>query len=54
MKICFVLNDIKNEKCGTSVLLMNTAHARGHEVYAMGVGDFNFHHDAPISINSAS
>lgn len=52
MKICFVLNDIATEKCGTSVALMTTAHARGHEVFVMGVGDFNFHHDAPISINS--
>ncbi|MDX1720344.1 MAG: glutathione synthase, partial [Salegentibacter mishustinae] len=52
MKICFVLNDIENESCGTSVMLMTMAHSRGHEVYAMGVGDFNFHHDAPISINS--
>jgi len=52
MKICFVLNDIETESFGTSVMLMTTAHARGHEVYAMGVGDFNFHHDAPISINS--
>ncbi|MBZ9729262.1 ATP-grasp domain-containing protein [Salegentibacter sp. JZCK2] len=52
MKICFVLNDIETESSGTSVMLMTTAHARGHEVYAMGVGDFNFHHDAPISINS--
>ncbi|MFD1095992.1 glutathione synthetase [Salegentibacter chungangensis] len=52
MKICFVLNDIAIEKAGTSVALMTTAHARGHEVFVMSVGDFNFHHDAPISINS--
>ena len=52
MKICFVLNDIKNERYGTSIMIMHTAHARGHEVYAMGVGDFNFHHDAPIRIDS--
>ncbi|MDT0643969.1 glutathione synthetase [Zunongwangia sp. F363] len=52
MKICFVLNDVATEKNGTSTALMAEAHARGHEVYAMGVGDFNFHHDAPISINS--
>lgn len=52
MKICFVLNDIQSEKNGTSTALMAMAHQRGHEVYAMGVGDFTFHHDGPISINS--
>ncbi|QYA26352.1 glutathione synthase [Gramella sp. MT6] len=52
MKICFVLNDIESEKSGTSVALMCMAHQRGHEVYAMGVGDFNFHHDSPITINA--
>jgi len=52
MKICFVLNDVATEKNGTSTALMAMAHQRGHEVYAMGVGDFNFHHDRPISINS--
>lgn len=51
MKICFVLNDIENEKSGTSVALMTMAHSRGHEVYATGVGDFNFHHETPISLN---
>ncbi|MDT0690475.1 glutathione synthetase [Salegentibacter sp. F188] len=54
MKICFVLNDVATEKNGTSTALMTEAHVRGHEVFAMGVGDFNFHHDAPISINSTS
>ncbi len=52
MKICFVLNDIESEKSGTSVALMCMAHQRSHEVYAMGVGDFNFHHDSPITINA--
>lgn len=52
MKICFVLNDVKNERYGTSIMIMSSAHARGHEVFAMSVGDFNFHHDEPISINS--
>ncbi len=51
MKICFVLNDIETEKSGTSVALMTMAHSRGHEVFAAGVGDFNFHHQSPISIN---
>ncbi|MDT0678080.1 glutathione synthetase [Autumnicola musiva] len=52
MRICFVLNDVATEKNGTSTALMTEAHSRGHEVYAMGVGDFNFHHDGPISIHS--
>lgn len=52
MKICFVLNDIESEKNGTSSALMSMAHERGHEVFAMGVGDFNFHHDSPITINA--
>ncbi|GAA4323987.1 glutathione synthase [Pontixanthobacter gangjinensis] len=52
MKICFVLNDIETEGNGTSTALMCMAHQRGHEVFAMGVGDFNFHHDAPITINA--
>ncbi|MCH4823211.1 ATP-grasp domain-containing protein [Gramella lutea] len=51
MKICFVLNDVETEKNGTSTALMCMTHQRGHEVYAMGVGDFNFHHDSPISVN---
>lgn len=54
MKICFVLNDVKTEKDGTSSALMSMAHQRGHEVYAIGVGDFTFHHDQPISINAVS
>ena len=54
MRICFVLNDIETEKCGTSVLLMTAAHQRGHEVYAMSVGDFNFHHDGPISVHATT
>ncbi len=52
MKICFVLNSIETEECGTSVALMTEAHIRGHEVFAMGVGDFSFRHHAPLSIYS--
>lgn len=51
MKICFVLNSIETEKSGTSVALMTMAHSRGHEVFVTGVGDFNFHHESPISVN---
>lgn len=48
MKICFVLNKISTEKAGTSVALMTKAHNMGHEVYAMGVGDFKFQHQGTI------
>lgn len=48
MKICFVLNKISTEKAGTSVELMAKAHNMGHEVYAMGVGDFKFQHQGTI------
>ncbi len=30
--------------------MMKKAHERGHKTYIMGVGDFNFHYDSPISI----
>ena len=50
MKICFVLNDVATETCGTSVFLMSEAHNRGHQVFAMGVGDFYFRHDQPLSM----
>lgn len=53
MKICFVLNDIATETVGTTVFLMHKAFLRGHDVFAMSVGDFNFHHDGPISMNVA-
>lgn len=52
MKICFVINDIATEQCGTTVFLMHEAKKRGHEVYVMGVGDFCFTHNEPLSINS--
>ncbi|MFA0964525.1 glutathione synthetase [Roseivirga sp. BDSF3-8] len=51
MKICFVLNDIAVESCGTSLLLMKKAHERGHEVFVMSVGDYVFRSDTPLSVN---
>ncbi|HEA31220.1 MAG TPA: glutathione synthase [Leeuwenhoekiella sp.] len=51
MKICFVLSDLINEPCGTSLVLMKKAHERGHTVYAMNVGGFNFNQGSPISIS---
>ena len=50
MKICFVISDIASEPVGTSVVLTKKAHERGHTLYVMGVGDFVFHHDAPMSM----
>ncbi len=50
MNICFVISDIKNEPVGTSVVLMEKAHERGHTLYVMSVGDFVFHHNAPMSL----
>ena len=42
MNICFLLNELASEKCGTSVVLMKKAVERGHQVYVMDVGDFFF------------
>lgn len=50
MKICFVISDIQAEACGTSVVMMKKAHQRGHTVYVMNVGGFNFVHGAPINL----
>lgn len=52
MKICFVINNIETEKCGTTVYLMFEAWKRKHDVYAMGVGDFSFTNKDKLSINS--
>ncbi|MCF4101653.1 glutathione synthase [Gillisia sp. M10.2A] len=52
MKICFVVNGVDTETCGTTVHIMYEAFKRKHEVFMMGVGDFNFRHDEAISINS--
>ena len=50
MKICFVISDVATEPVGTSVVLMRKAHQRGHEVYVMNVGGFNFYQGAPIKL----
>ncbi|PZD77410.1 glutathione synthetase [Mesonia sp. K7] len=52
MRICFVLNNVREENYNTSVVLMHTAHKRGHTVFMMDVGDFNFTHDEPLSIHA--
>lgn len=48
MKICFVLNDVATESCGTSVIILRKAYQRGHDVYVMGVGDFIFYRDKGV------
>lgn len=52
IKICFLLNDIATETCGTSVFLMKKAFERGHEVLAASVGDFTFSNISPLAINA--
>ncbi|HET8855357.1 MAG TPA: glutathione synthase, partial [Salinimicrobium sp.] len=52
MKICFVVNGIESETCGTTVHIMHEARKRKHEVYIMGVGDFTFTSNKFLSINS--
>ena len=52
MKICFVVNNIETEKCGTTAYLMFEAWKRKHDVYVMGVGDFSFSNNEKLSINS--
>ncbi|WP_370176288.1 glutathione synthase [Leeuwenhoekiella palythoae] len=50
MKICFVISDVATEPVGTSVVLMRKAHQRGHEVYVMNVGGFNFYQGGAIKL----
>ena len=52
MKICFVVNSIDTETCGTTIYLVYEAWKRKHDVYVMGVGDFSFTNDDRLSINS--
>ena len=52
MKICFVVNNVETETCGTTVFLMQEARKRKHDVYAMGVGDFFFEQDKELCIDS--
>ncbi|MGB5941739.1 MAG: glutathione synthase [Leeuwenhoekiella sp.] len=50
MKICFVISELEAEACGTSCVLIKKAFERGHEVYVMNVGGFNFVHGKPLRI----
>ncbi|NLN24383.1 MAG: glutathione synthase [Bacteroidetes bacterium] len=50
MKICFVINSIKTEIPGTTVVILRKAYERGHDVYVMGVGNFIFYRDKNIHL----
>lgn len=54
MKICFVVNSVETEKCGTTVFIMHEARKRKHQVYVMGVGDFNYTNKQELSVNVTS
>ena len=51
MKICFVVNSVETEKSGTTVFIMYEAWRRKHEVYMMGVGDFNYNNEQELTID---
>jgi len=50
MKICFVVNSVETEKCGTTAYIMHEARKRKHQVYVMGVGDFNYTNKQELSV----
>ncbi len=54
MKICFVVNSVETEKCGTTAFIMHEARKRKHQVYVMGVGDFNYTNKQELSVNVTS
>ncbi len=54
MKICFVVNSVETEKSGTTAFIMHEARKRGHEVYAMGVGDFSFTNEQELAVITTS
>ncbi len=54
MKICFVVNSVETEKSGTTVFIMLEAFKRKHEVFLMGVGDFNYNNNQELTIHSTS
>lgn len=51
MKICFVVNSVESEKSGTTAFIMHEARKRGHEVFAMGVGDFSFTNEQNFNVD---
>ncbi|UJH91722.1 ATP-grasp domain-containing protein [Antarcticibacterium sp. 1MA-6-2] len=51
MKICFVVNSVETETAGTTVYLMHEAFKRKHQVYIMGVGDFNYNNNQELTVH---
>src|SRR5690606_1787421 len=51
MRIFFVVNSVETEKSGTTAFIMHEARKRGHEVYAMGVGDFSYTNEQDFNID---
>lgn len=50
MRIGFVVNDVATEQSGYSTTrLAMQAHAMGHEVYLMGIGDFTYEADGGLA-----
>lgn len=54
MKICFVVNSVETEIKGTTSFIMQEAFKRKHQVYLMGVGDFNFNHKQELTVHATS
>lgn len=54
MKICFVVNSVETETAGTTVYLMHETFKRKHQVYIMGVGDFNYNNNQELTIHCKS
>ena len=52
MKICYVINHIDVEKCGTTITLMKKMYDRGHNVYVMNVGDFCLKSNFTMSVHT--
>ncbi|MEH6681477.1 MAG: glutathione synthase [Sediminicola sp.] len=50
MKICFVISKLSQESCGTTLIILKKAHERGHTVYVMNVGGFNFVQGKPMGM----
>lgn len=54
MKICFVVNSVESEKSGTTAFIMHEARKRKHQVYVMGVGDFNYTNEQELTVIATS
>lgn len=54
MKICFVVNQVETEISGSTSHMMYEAFKRKHQVYMMGVGDFNFNNLQELTLHCTS